>query len=155
MKAGKTNSSWIKDMSKTRKFLGQEIPPMNAAQLRQFGLVFSGIITTLFGFIIPFLFGFDFPIWPWVLAGVVGGMALIYPKALHWFYQLWMRFGIIMNIIMSRLILGTVFVLTVIPSGLIFRLRGKDILDLKTDESRKSYRNELEVRDPAHLRKPY
>ena len=142
-------------MSKTQKFLGQDIPPMNAAELRQFGLVFSGIITALFGLIIPFVFGFNFPVWPWVLAGVVGGLALVYPKALNSFYQLWMRFGVIMNIIMSRLILGTVFVLTVIPSGLIFRLRGKDILDLKTDESLKSYRNDLVARDHDHLKKPY
>ena len=142
-------------MSKINKFLGQEIPTMSAAELRQFGLIFSGIITALFGLSLPFLFGFDFPTWPWVIAGVVVGLALIYPKALTAFYQLWMRFGIIMNIIMSRLILGTVFILTVIPSGLIFRLRGKDILDLKTDASRKSYRNRPDLRNPNHLKKPY
>ncbi len=142
-------------MSKLHKFLGQEIPTMNAAGLRQFGLVFAGIITALFGLGIPFLFGFDFPLWPWMLAALVGSLALIYPKALQAFYQLWMRFGIIMNIIMTRLILGTVFVLTVIPSGLIFRLRGKDILDIKTDESRKSYRSKIEVRNQNHLKKPY
>ena len=142
-------------MSKTKKFLGQEIPPMNAAELRKFGLTFSGIITALFGLIVPFLFGFDFPVWPWILAGLVGGLALVCPKALNWFYQLWMRFGVIMNIIMSRLILGAVFVLTVIPTGLIFKLRGKDILDLKTDELRKSYRSDLEDRDHNHLKKPY
>ena len=155
MRAGKTSSSWIKDMSTTKRFLGQEIPPMNAAELRQFGLVFSVIITALFGGVIPFLFGFSFPVWPWLLAGVVGGLALIYPKALNSFYQLWMRFGVIMNIIMSRLILGTVFVLTVIPTGLIFKLRGKDILDLKTDKTCESYRTELENRERDHLNKPY
>jgi hypothetical protein len=142
-------------MLKSNKFLGQDIPPMNATELRQFGLVFSAIITALFGLIIPFVFSFGFPLWPWILAGLVGGLALVYPKSLNLFYQLWMRFGVIMNIIMSRLILGTVFVLTVIPTGLIFRLRGKDILDLKTDQSLKSYRHDPEVRDHDHLKKPY
>ena len=142
-------------MSKTGKFLGQEIPPLDNTGLRQFGLIFSAIIAVLFGLLFPLIFSFNWPVWPWIVAAIVSLLSLIAPGSLGSFYQIWMRFGVIMNIIMSRLILGTVFVLTVIPTGLIFKLRRKDILQLKSDETLKSYRHNLQSHSRDHLKKPY
>ncbi len=142
-------------MTEQSSFLGQGIPAADNKALRQFGLMFGGIIAVLFGLILPFIFDHAWPRWPWIIAGVFAGVALILPVALSPVYWVWMRFGVIMNIIMSRLILGTVFVLTVIPAGMIFKLRRKDILDLKIDKNLASYRTVMETKDVSSLKKPY
>jgi len=137
------------------QFLGQEIPAMDEKGLRQFGLMFAGIISILFGLVLPFIFDYGFPVWPWIVAGVFVLLALAAPKLLNQFYRLWMRFGVIMNIIMSRLILGSVFVLTVIPTGMILRLKKKDILNLKMDSASPTYRVESDSNNVENLKKPY
>jgi hypothetical protein len=137
------------------QFLGHDIPTMDEKGLRQFGLMFAGIISILFGIVLPFLFDYGFPWWPWIVAGVFCILALAVPTGLKQFYRLWMRFGVIMNIIMSRLILGSVFVLTVIPTGMILRLQKKDILNLKMDSESQSYRVESDSNDSDSLKKPY
>ena len=137
------------------KFLGQPIPAIDRAGLRQFGLIFAAIIGVLFGVIVPLIFGSSLPLWPWIVVAIFVAFALLLPNALGPFYQIWMRFGVIMNIIMSRVILGTVFVLTVIPTGLVLKLRNKDILNLKTDADAQSYRNDSHTHDAKHLEKPY
>ena len=142
-------------MHSTGKFLGHDIPDIDRQGLRQFGLIFAVIISILFGLILPFLFSFGYPLWPWIVAGVFILLALIIPNSLGPFYQLWMRFGVIMNIIMSRVILGTVFILTVVPAGLIFKLRRKDILNLKTDHNSTTYRQLPKAEDANNLTKPY
>jgi len=141
--------------SSSPKFLGHDIPAIDLKGLRQFGLMFAGIVSVLFGLLLPFLFGYNWPVWPWILAGIFVLFALVFPRGLGPVYQVWMRFGVIMNIIMSRLILGTVFLLTVVPAGLIFRLRGKDILDLKLNKSATSYRHNAEPEHRNDLNKPY
>ena len=142
-------------MDKTNSFLGHEIPKIDPRGLRQFGLMFAAIVSVLFGLLLPFLFGYGYPVWPWIVAAIFVLPALTYPRMLGPVYQIWMRFGVIMNIIMSRLILGTVFLLTVVPAGLIFRLRGKDILDLKLDRESESYRTDVSSSAPNDLNKPY
>ena len=136
-------------------FLGHEIPAIDLRGLRQFGLMFAGIISVLFGLLLPFLFDYGWPLWPWIIAAAFVLLALVFPRGLGPVYDVWMRFGVIMNIIMSRLILGTVFLLTVVPAGLIFRLRGKDILDLKLNKSAASYRHNADAEHRNDLNKPY
>ena len=141
--------------NKNARFLGQDIPEIDKKGLRQFGLMFAGIFSVLFGLLLPFIFDYAFPVWPWIVAAIFVFFALVFPIGLSPFYFIWMRFGVIMNIIMSRLILGSVFVLTVIPTGMIFRLRRKDILNLKTDKNSASYRVESDAHDSNHIQKPY
>ena len=128
---------------------------MDEKGLRQFGLMFAGIISVLFGIVLPFVFDYQFPWWPWIVACVFCILALAIPKGLTQFYRLWMRFGVIMNIIMSRLILGSVFVLTVIPTGMILRLKKKDLLNLKMDSESQTYRVESDSNNSDSLKKPY
>jgi hypothetical protein len=144
-----------KSIVRESQFLGQPIPAMDKAALRKFGLVFAVIISTLFGVCLPYLFGFAFVLWPWMVAGVFAGLGVFVPGSLSYFYSIWMRFGVIMNMIMSRVILGSVFVLTVIPTGIILKLRGKDILDIKFDNKRQSYRVKSAKNNSEDLKKPY
>jgi hypothetical protein len=52
--------------------------------------------------------------------------------------KLWFKFGIFLGKIISPIIMGIIFFLVVTPIGLIMRLIGKDVLNLKNN-SYKSY----------------
>ena len=49
----------------------KDIPELDAAGLRRFALVTGAILAVLFGVLLPWLFGFGFPLWPWIVAGVL------------------------------------------------------------------------------------
>lgn len=132
-----------------------EIPELDTPGLRRFGLTFAAIIAGLFGVLLPWLFGFEFPWWPWAVAAVFTAWSLLAPAALNGFYHLWMRFGFVMNAIVSRVILGVVFYLVVLPTGLILRLRGKDPMQRKTGTTAASYRVESKPPEPEQMRKPF
>lgn len=51
----------------------------------------------------------------------------------------WMRFAHILGMVNTRIILFVVFVLTVIPIGILLKIFGKDILDKKLDKSSSTY----------------
>ena len=68
---------------------------MSGPELRQFGLLFGAILVSFFGLLLPFLIGYSFPLWPWVVALLFTAMALLAANALTPFYRGWMRFGLI------------------------------------------------------------
>lgn len=132
-----------------------DIPELDRQGLRRFGLLFGCIMGGLFGLIIPFGFGLNYPTWPWlVLFGFVC-WSLIAPSTLSVFYKLWMRFGLILNAIMSRIILGVVFFLVVLPIGLIVRMSGRDPMSRTPDRSLTSYRVQSEKNDVSRMEKPF
>jgi hypothetical protein len=58
-------------------------------------------------------------------------VALVYPRVLAPLYRGWMAFGHVLGWINARLIMGIVFVVMVIPTALIMRLLGKDLMRLR------------------------
>lgn len=79
------------------------------------------------------------------VAGVFLVLALVVPKVLHPLNVLWMRFGAVLQMVISPIILGLMFFVAITPMALVLRLLGKDLLRLKLDKSAKSY---WLVRDP-------
>jgi len=134
-----------------------ETDHMTPAELRSFGLITGAIAAVLFGLLIPWLpiFGHHYPKWPWILAGVLAAMALIYPFSLKPVYKVWMTFGGVLGFINTRIILGILFFLVFLPFGIALKLFGKDPMSRKLDDNAASYRVESERRDPSHLEKPY
>ena len=49
--------------------------------------------------------------------------------------RLWFKFGIFLGKIVSPIILGTIFFLIVTPTGLLLRLFGKDVINLKYNKN--------------------
>ena len=66
-----------------------------------------------------------------------------------------MRFGFIMNAIMTPVVLGIVFYTTIVPVGLIFRLRGRDLLHREWDDELVSYRVVSGRSHATHMEKPF
>ena len=52
---------------------------------------------------------------------------------------MWFQFGLLLGKIVTPIIMLLVFFLTVLPTGLIMRLLGKDLLNQKIDRSSPSY----------------
>ena len=102
------------------------IPTLDRKGLRDFGLLTGGLFAAIFGLLLPWQFGWAWPIWPWVVFGTLGGLALLAPLWLEPFYRVWMKFGMVIGAIMSRIILGIVFFCVVTPTGLLMRATGKD-----------------------------
>ena len=132
-----------------------DIPELDRQGLRQFGLMTGGILAALFGLLLPWLFSFDYPAWPWIVAGVLAAWALVSPQTLKPVYRTWMRFGLLMSKITTPIILGSVFYLVVLPMGLIMRGFGRDPLHRKRHPDAKSYRVLSTQADKSSMEKPF
>lgn len=136
------------------------IPTLDRKGYREFGLTTGAIVVGLFGLVIPFLFGRDFPggypSWPWVIFAVLAVMALAVPMALAPVYKYWMKFGLFVGTyIMTPVIMFIVFFGLFMPIGLIMKLFGKDSLARRLDGETTSYRVESDQPPAKNLEKPY
>jgi hypothetical protein len=132
-----------------------DIPILDTQGLRRFGLTFGGIIGVLFGLLVPWVFGLSLPYWPWVVLLFFISWSLLAPDSLSGFYTVWMRFGLILNAVMSRIILGIVFYLVVLPIGILMRFSGRDPMNRKFDGKLDSYRVKSDPKDKFRMEKPF
>ena len=129
---------------------------MSGPELRQFGLLFGAILVLLFGLLLPFLIGYSFPLWPWVVALLFTALALLAPTALTPFYRGWMRFGLIAAFINTRIIMFVLYYALFVPTGLVMKLFGRDALARTTGgKNTDSYRVTSAVRPNDHFERPY
>ena len=133
----------------------QEIPELDAKGLRQFSLIFALIVIGGFGVILPLASERGFFFLPWLIGGVFIAWGVLAPTSVRPFYRLWMRFGLLMNAIISRVVLGIVFYLMVLPFGIILRIRGRDPLKRRWDPAAVSYRVISDVQDPSQMERPF
>ncbi len=104
---------------------------------RSFGIVFA-IVFTIIAFF-PML-GDGNPFW-WSLAiaSVFLALGLIRPSTLRPLNVVWFKFGLLLNRIISPIVIGLLFFVTVVPTGLIIRLMGGDLLKKKLDPNAQTY----------------
>ena len=135
--------------------MSREIPELDRKGLRNFAWMFAVVMASLFGLILPWLLKRDWPWEPWVIAAAFFAWGLIAPTTVRPFYWLWMRFGFVMNAIVTRIILGVVFYVVILPFGLALRLRRRDSLHRKWDHDLQSYRVKSRVASPIDMEKPF
>jgi len=133
----------------------EPIPELDRDELRKFGLLFGAIIGILFGAALPWVFSAGYPYWPWAVLVIFFVWSLAAPLTLRGFYRIWMRFGFVLNAVMSRIILGIVYYLAVLPTGVIRRLFSNDPLNRKLDKNIKTYRVNSEKQPPNQMEKPF
>lgn len=104
---------------------------------RAFGVVFA----VVFGVIglWPLAQGGALRLWAVGLAAVFLVLALVWPTSLRPLNRLWTRLGLLLHAVVNPLVMGLLFFGTVLPIGLILRLRGKDLLNLRRDSEARSY----------------
>ena len=135
--------------------MSREIPELDRKGLRNFAWMFAAVVASLFGLILPWLLKRDWLWESWVIAAAFFAWGLIAPSTVRPFYQLWMRFGFVMNAIMTGIILGVVFYGAILPLGLVFRVRGKDPMDRKWDHELHSYRVASRKTSATDMEKPF
>jgi hypothetical protein len=74
-----------------------------------------------------------------VVAALFLTLALFWPAPLAPLNRLWGRVGQVLHAIVTPLTMGAIFFVAVMPTGLLLRLLGKDVLKLRRDPSVKSY----------------
>jgi len=104
---------------------------------KSFGVVFA--IVFLIVALYPLTNSEDFRIWALVISVIFLLLAYAAPKVLHLPNKLWFKFGIFLGSIIAPVVMALVYFLTVLPTGLIMRLLGKDLLKQKLDKNTESY----------------
>ena len=127
----------------------------NAKELRAFGLTLGGMAALIFGLALPWLFGRTYPVWPWIISGVLSLAALVRPVALRSVFRVWMTIGHWLGWINTRIILGILFYTVFLLAGLIMKLLGKDPMMRKFDKTAVSYRVQSPQRSSIHVERPF
>ena len=103
---------------------------------RSFGIVF--FIVFLLISIYPLINNEDIRIWSLLVSLIFLVLGLINSNILSPLNKLWFKFGILLGKIISPIIMAIIFFLVVTPIGLMMRIIGKDLLNLKYSDH-KSY----------------
>jgi len=103
---------------------------------RSFGIVF--FIFFLIVSLWPLLNDESVRIWSLIISFIFLILGLVNSTILKPLNYIWFKFGLLLGSVISPIVMGIVFFLVVTPTGIIMRLLGKDILNLKKNNS-KSY----------------
>ena len=109
---------------------------INKSTNRSFGIVF--FIVFLIIAIYPMLNEGDVRYWSLIISLIFLILGILNSEFLTPLNKIWFKFGIFLGKIFSPLIMALIFFFVVTPIGLIMRFMGKDVLNLKFDNS-KSY----------------
>jgi hypothetical protein len=104
---------------------------------KSFGIVFS--IVFLMVALYPLSNSEGPRIWALVASILLFFLAFIVPKVLVFPNKLWFKFGLVIGSIVAPIVMAFVYFVTVLPTGIIMRLLGKDLLKQKLDKNAKSY----------------
>tara|TARA_B110000483_G_C18127351_1_gene516186 strand:- start:493 stop:897 length:405 start_codon:yes stop_codon:yes gene_type:complete len=104
---------------------------------KSFGIVFA----IIFLIIALILFSKSSSIYVWSLIASIFFFlsAFIAPKLLIIPNKIWFKFGLLLGSIFAPITMALVYFISVFPIGLIMRLLGKDLLNIKILKSSKSY----------------
>ncbi len=104
---------------------------------RSFGIVFC--IFFLFVGLYPLLDSGGPRFWSLILAFILLMLSYLAPKTLSVPNKLWFKLGWVLSLITAPILMALVYFVTVVPTGLIMRLLGKDLIGLEFDKNAKSY----------------
>ena len=96
---------------------------------RSFGIVF--FVVFLLISLYPLINNEHIKIWSLAISLIFLTLGLLNSKLLLPLNKMWFKFGIFLGKIVSPLIMGIIFFLVVTPIGLLMRMLGKDLLNLK------------------------
>jgi hypothetical protein len=130
-------------------------PTPDKQELRKFGFVFAAGLVLIFGLFFPWILEKPSPSWPWIVAAVFAGSALILPQMLKPVFLLWMKIGHALGWINTRIILGIVFFLLFAPVALLFHLLGKDPMHRQLDANASTYRVNSEKPPRERMERPF
>ncbi len=114
----------------------QNIPTEKPSE-KSFGVLFSLVFLIIS--IYPLIASKYINIWALIVS--IGFLLLAYlaPKVLIFPNKLWFKFGLLLGSIIAPIVMAIIYFITVVPTGIVMRLLGKDLLNQKLDINAKSY----------------
>ena len=104
---------------------------------RAFGLIFAAIFLVIA--LWPLINGASPRTWALIIVALFALPAILYPSVLTPLNAAWVKFGLFMHKIVNPILMGLIFFLTVLPTGLMLKLFGKDPMRRKLDANTKTY----------------
>ena len=104
---------------------------------KSFGILFS--IVFLIIALYPLTNSEDIHLWAMIISAIFLSLAFVAAQLLALPNKLWFKFGILLGSIIAPVVMALVYFIVVLPTGLIMRLLGKDILKQRLDKDAKSY----------------
>ena len=101
---------------------------------RSFGIVF--FILFLLIALYPTINSEGIRMWSVILSLIFLVLGLLDSKILTPLNKIWFKFGILLGRIVSPFIMGIIFFFVVTPIGLLMRILGKDLLNLKYNKNK-------------------
>lgn len=124
-------------------------------KLRRFGLTIAFIIVTVFGGILPFIFSYHFPQWPFIIALVFFIPGMLFPFALNPIYIIWMKIVYGLGWVNLRIILSILFFGMFTPTSLIMKLFRRDKLLKQKVITKSTYRVLSKNQETTEMELPY
>ena len=100
---------------------------------KSFGIVFSAVFFIIS--IWPLLDGGQIRYWSIIISIIFLVLGILNSKLLTPLNKIWFKFGLLLGNIISPIVMGLVFFLVVFPTGIIMKLLGKDLLNLKKNNN--------------------
>lgn len=104
---------------------------------RSFGIVFAVVFAIVA--LYPLTGDGGVRLWALGFAAAFLGLGFLVPRVLKPLNVLWFRFGILLGKVVTPIVMGILFIVTVTPIGLIRRAMGADPLRAKPEPEAESY----------------
>jgi len=115
----------------------QEHSTVEVGSNRSFGFVFTTVFT-LIG-LLPLFNDNPVHIWSLIIAGIFFALSIATPNTLKPLNILWFKFGLLIGRFINPIVMFVIYVVAILPMGLLLKLFRKDLLSLKFDKSASSY----------------
>lgn len=135
--------------------MSSEIKKLSKKELRRFGFTTGLIVAVLFGLVLPWLFANDFPRWPWGISLILFLWALVSPLTLKVLYLSWMKVGLVLGWINTRIILTILFCVVFVPVRFMLKMLRKDPMSRAFQKESRGYRVMSKQMTKEHFRRPY
>ena len=107
------------------------------ASSRSFGFLIAAVLACV-GALQYWVAGAGHVVWL-VVAALFLGVALVMPRLLAPLKRLWLKLGALLHVIINPIVLGFLYVFSIVLVGSLARLFGKEMLSLKRDPAATSY----------------
>jgi O-antigen/teichoic acid export membrane protein len=111
--------------------------PIRGSSNRSFGLIFAAFLCIIA--LLPLFSRGEVRLWALMVAAVFAVIAITVPSILTPLNKAWMRLGLLLHRVVNPIVLGLMFLIAIVPIGLLMRLIGKDLLRLKFSRDASSY----------------
>ncbi|MBU2707789.1 hypothetical protein KCM76_17480 [Zooshikella marina] len=108
-------------------------------QVNSFFVIFGVMVILIFGLLLPWIFEYEIPLWPFIIAGTSFLLLLASFDFKNKLFDGWMKFAGVLGKVNTFLILALLFFIVITPFGFVLRKLKKLEIESGEYESKSSY----------------